>query len=72
VKGREVPAWAADFDCSSWAAFFLKYIISHPAVTCAIPATHNPRHMQANALAGSGRLPDGPTRKKMVDFMAGL
>ena len=39
VKGRELPPWAADFDCTSWAQFFLKYIIAHPAVTCVIPGT---------------------------------
>ncbi len=66
VKGKELPAWAAEFDCTSWAAFFLKYILAHPTVTCAIPATHNPKHMQANALAGVGKLPDETTRKKMI------
>jgi diketogulonate reductase-like aldo/keto reductase len=69
VKGKELPAWAADFDCTSWAQFFLKYILSHPAVTCAIPATHNPRHMQANASAGFGKLPDRPTVNKMIELL---
>ncbi len=58
VRGRELPAWAADFDCTSWAQFFLKYIIAHPAVTCVIPGTGKVRHMTDNLKAGAGRLPD--------------
>jgi len=69
VRGKELPAWAADFDCRSWAQFFLKYILSHPAVTCVIPATSKPRHMEDNMMAGAGRLPDDATRRKMASFM---
>ena len=69
VKGREVPAWAAQFDCDSWAQFFLKYIIAHPAVTCVIPGTGKVRHMTDNLKAGSGRLPDERTRKRMVELI---
>ena len=69
VKGREVPAWAAQFDCDSWAQFFLKYIIAHPAVTCVIPGTGKVRHMTDNLKAGSGRLPDDRTRKRMVELI---
>ncbi|CAN5785946.1 aldo/keto reductase [soil metagenome] len=65
VQGQELPAWASEFDCSSWAQFFLKYVTSHPAVTCAIPATSNPDHMQDNMGAGMGRLPDEETRLRM-------
>ena len=71
VSGRELPAWAADF-AASWGQFFLKWIISHTAVTCAIPATSKPHHMRDNVEAGFGRLPDPQTRKRMVEFMAGL
>ena len=69
VKGREVPPWAAQFDCDSWAQFFLKYIIAHPAVTCVIPGTGKVRHMTDNLKAGAGRLPDERTRKRMVELV---
>ncbi|HEX8537119.1 MAG TPA: aldo/keto reductase, partial [Cystobacter sp.] len=69
VKGKPLPAWAADFDCTSWAEFFLKYILGHPAVTCPIPATSNPRHLEDNLRAGSGRLPDEKTRVRMVEYL---
>jgi diketogulonate reductase-like aldo/keto reductase len=72
VRGKEVPAWAAEFDCKSWGQFFLKYIISHPAVTCVIPATAKPQHLLDNMMAGAGRLPDKVTRGKMAAFMDGL
>lgn len=69
VKGRELPPWAADFDCGSWAQFFLKYIVSHPAVTCAIPATSKARHAEDNLRAGHGRLPDPAQRVRMARWM---
>jgi aryl-alcohol dehydrogenase-like predicted oxidoreductase len=69
VKGRELPAWAAEFDCDSWAQFFLKYIVSHPAVTCVIPGTGKVRHMTDNLKAGAGRLPDARMRKRMADLL---
>jgi diketogulonate reductase-like aldo/keto reductase len=72
VKGKPLPAWAADFDCTSWAQFSLKYIIGHPAVTCAIPATSNPRHLVDNMTAGMGRLPDERTRRRMRELAASL
>ena len=72
VKGRELPAWAAEFDCTSWAQFFLKYIVAHPAVTCVIPGTGKARHMVDNLKAGSGRLPDERMRKRMVELMQGF
>ena len=72
VRGKEVPAWAAEFDCKSWGQFFLKYIISHPAVTCVIPATAKPQHLLDNMMAGVGRLPDEVTRRKMAAFMDSL
>ena len=69
VKGRELPAWAAEFDCDSWAQFFLKYIVAHPAVTCVIPGTGKLRHINDNLQAGTGRLPDARMRKRMADLI---
>ena len=69
VRGKEVPAWAAEFDCKSWGQFFLKYIIGHPAVTCVIPATSKPHHLVDNMGAGVGKLPDEATRRKMVQYV---
>jgi len=69
VRGKTVPAWAAEFDCTSWAQFFLKYIVSHPALTCAIPATNKPEHMRDNMGAAYGRLPDQLTRQKMASLV---
>ena len=72
VRDIKLPPWAAEFDCTSWAQFFLKYIISHPAVTCAIPATSKPKHLIDNMGAGFGRLPDEATRKRMRDLVDSL
>lgn len=72
VKGRELPAWAAEFDCDSWARFFLKFILAHPAVTCAIPATRNPDYLVDNMGAALGRLPDAAMRRRMVRHMRDL
>ncbi|MBI4189189.1 MAG: aldo/keto reductase [Betaproteobacteria bacterium] len=72
VKGKALPAWAAEFDCDSWAQFFLKYIVAHPAVTCVIPGTGKARHMTDNLKAGSGRLPDERLRKRMVELILGF
>ncbi|TVP45235.1 MAG: aldo/keto reductase [Gemmatimonadales bacterium] len=72
VEGRELPDWAAEFDCHSWSQFFLKYVLGHPAVTCAIPATSNPVHMRDNMAAGYGRLPEDPAiRRRMVEYLEG-
>jgi diketogulonate reductase-like aldo/keto reductase len=68
VKGRPLPPWAAELGIQSWAQYFLKWIVSHPAVTCAIPGTGNPRHMQDNLGAGTGKLPDAEQRKKMAEY----
>jgi len=65
VKGQPLPDWAVEFDCESWGQFFLKYAVSHPAVTCAIPATSKVRHMMDNMGAGFGRLPDAALRRRM-------
>lgn len=72
VKGKPLPAWTAEFDCTSWGQFFLKFIVSQPAVTCAIPATSKLRHLQDNMAAGFGRLPDAALRKRMTDYYASL
>lgn len=71
VRGRDLPGWAAAF-AASWGQFFLKFIISHPAVTCVIPATSNPAHMRDNLEAGFGELPDESTRERMVAFLEEL
>jgi diketogulonate reductase-like aldo/keto reductase len=68
INGKALPFWAMDHDIHNWAQFFLKYIISHPAVTCAIPATSKHSHMQENIGALYGPLPDLATRNKMSDF----
>jgi aryl-alcohol dehydrogenase-like predicted oxidoreductase len=65
IGDRPLPDWAADFDCGSWAQFFLKYIISHPAVTCAIPGTRTEAHVLDNLGAAHGRLPDAALRARM-------
>jgi aryl-alcohol dehydrogenase-like predicted oxidoreductase len=72
VKDRRLPDWAAEFDCTSWAQFFLKFAVSHPAVTCTIPATSKPKHMLDNMAAGHGRLPDAAMRKKMIAYYESL
>jgi len=72
VRGNPLPVWAGDFDCSTWAAFFLKFIVSHPAVTCAIPATSQTPHMLENMGALYGRLPDATTRQKMIRMFEAL
>lgn len=72
VKGKALPDWAAECDCASWGQFFLKFIVSHPGVTCVIPATSKVHHLQDNMGAGFGRLPDSMTRKRMVDYFQSL
>jgi diketogulonate reductase-like aldo/keto reductase len=72
VRSKALPEWAAEFDCKSWAQFFLKWIMAHPAVTCAIPATSNPRHLEDNMQAGYGRLPDANMRKRMAEIISGM
>ncbi len=69
VRGKPLPLWANDIDCKTWAQFFLKFILSHPAVTCAIPATSKVKHLVDNMQAGYGRLPDAATRMKMMRFI---
>jgi diketogulonate reductase-like aldo/keto reductase len=68
VKGKALPPWAAELGIASWAQYFLKWIVSHPAVTCAIPGTGKPEHMKDNLGAGYGTLPDEKTRKRMAQY----
>jgi diketogulonate reductase-like aldo/keto reductase len=68
TSGRELPDWAAEFECESWGQFFLKYILGHPAVTAVIPATSDPEHLVDNMGGGRGRLPDEQTRRRMEDL----
>ena len=69
---RKLPDWAAEIDVSSWSQFFLKYVISHPAVTCAIPGSTKVAHLEDNQAAARGRLPDAQTRSKMEQFWDGM
>ena len=71
VSGKELPGFAKEF-AESWGQFFLKFIISHPAVTCVIPATSKPHHMADNLGAGFGTIPDSSMRKRMADYFASL
>jgi diketogulonate reductase-like aldo/keto reductase len=71
VAGRPLPPWAEEF-ADSWGQFFLKFIVSHPAVTCVIPATSKVRHMVDNAGAGFGPLPDEKSRRRMAEFADSL
>ena len=72
TRDRPLPEWAAELDIGSWAQFFLKWVVSHPAVTCAIPGTGKLRHMQDNLQAARGRLPDAETRERMWELIRRL
>src|SRR5437867_4557173 len=72
VRSKPLPDWAAEFDCRSWAQFFLKWIVANPAVTCAIPATDKARHLEDNMQAGIGRFPDAKMRRRMVEMVSSL
>ena len=72
LRDRQLPEWAADFDCESWAQFSLKYIVGNPDVTCVLAATSNSRHMKDNAAAGTGRLPDPATRRRIEEYLQAL
>jgi diketogulonate reductase-like aldo/keto reductase len=71
-RGHELPALAAELDCTSWAQFFLKFILGHPAVTCIIPATEKPNHMTDNMQANFGRVPDANQRAQMLRIFESL
>jgi aryl-alcohol dehydrogenase-like predicted oxidoreductase len=73
VAGQETPPdWAKEFDAATWAQFFIKYVLGHPAVTVVTPATSQARHMADNIGGGIGRLPDEATRKRMAEFVDAL
>jgi aryl-alcohol dehydrogenase-like predicted oxidoreductase len=67
---RQLPSWGAQFGIASWSQFFLKYVVSHPAITCAIPGSSKLEHLEDNQAAGHGRLPDADARRKMEAFWA--
>jgi diketogulonate reductase-like aldo/keto reductase len=69
LEGQPVPEWAAEFDCTSWAQFSLKYILANPTITCVLTETSNPRHMVENAQTAFGRLPDAAARARMRAFI---
>tara|TARA_B100000315_G_scaffold250544_1_gene283553 strand:+ start:10869 stop:11816 length:948 start_codon:yes stop_codon:yes gene_type:complete len=71
-ENKPLPSWAGEIDCQNWAQFFLKFVVSHLAVTCAIPATTRVDHLRENMAAGRGRLPDAKTRKKMVQYVESI
>jgi diketogulonate reductase-like aldo/keto reductase len=68
VAGKPLPPWAGEIGCTAWSQFFLKFVVSHPAVTCAIPATSNVEHMRENMAALRGPVPDAATRKRMAEY----
>jgi aryl-alcohol dehydrogenase-like predicted oxidoreductase len=72
VQGRKLPDWSSEFDCQSWAQFFLKYIVSHPAITCAIPGMAQVKYVSDNLGAARGRLPEAAMRRKMEQFIDSL
>jgi aryl-alcohol dehydrogenase-like predicted oxidoreductase len=72
TAGRDVPEWAAEFDATTWAQFFLKFCLAHPAVTCITPATSRPVNMIDNLGGGTGRLPDARTVQRMAEYVDAL
>jgi len=72
VRGKPLPPWAAEIGCASWAQFFLKFVVSHPAVTCVIPATAKVKHVQDNLKAGLAPLPDAAQRARMAEYWQSL
>lgn len=67
LRGRALPAWAAALGCAAWSQLLLKFVVSHPAVTCVIPATSNASHVRDNMQAGTGVMPGEPERRRIVD-----
>jgi diketogulonate reductase-like aldo/keto reductase len=72
VRGKPLPPWASEIGIASWAQFFLKWIVGHPAITCAIPGTGKPEHIADNVAAGFGALPDAGQRKRMAEYFDSL
>jgi len=69
VRSKPVPAWAHEIDCATWAQLLLKFVVSHPAVTCAIPATSKVEHLRENMQAGFGRMPDEKQRARIARLL---
>ncbi len=69
LRNRPLPSWAHEIACQSWPQVLLKFVLSHPAVTCVIPGTARPEHMSDNVGAGFGRMPDGALRVRMIDSL---
>jgi aryl-alcohol dehydrogenase-like predicted oxidoreductase len=72
VSGKALPEWAKEIGCATWGQYFLKWILAHPAVTCAIPGTRNPRHVADNIAAAQDPLPDEAMRRRMASHFASL
>jgi aryl-alcohol dehydrogenase-like predicted oxidoreductase len=72
VRGKPLPAWAAEFDAPTWGQFFLKYILASEAVNCVLPGTDKPEYMVDNLSAGRNPLPNAAMRRKMVEFIESL
>lgn len=72
VRSKPLPDWATEFDCRSWAQFFLKWIVANAAIACAIPATNKPHHLEDNMQGGVGRLPDAKMRRRMMELVSSL
>ena len=72
VRAKPLPTWAHDLGCATWAQFFLKWILGHPAVTCIIPGTRRVAHLEDNLAAGRGRAPDAAQRRRMLEHLGSL
>jgi aryl-alcohol dehydrogenase-like predicted oxidoreductase len=72
LRRHPLPGWAAEIGCTTWAQVALKFVVSHPAVTCAIPATSRVDHVRENMAAGRGPMPDAALRQRMADHVARL
>ncbi len=72
VRGKPLPAWAADIDATSWGQIFLKYVLAHPAVTAAIPATGKLHHLEDNLAGARGRLPDAKLKAEIVRVLTSM
>jgi diketogulonate reductase-like aldo/keto reductase len=72
LASKPLPPWTSEFDCHSWPQFLLKWIVAHPAVSCVIPATDKPDHLEDNMMGGVGRLPDAKTRQRMASLFVGF
>jgi len=72
LQRHPLPAWAKEIDCTTWAQVVLKYIVTHPAITCAIPATSQPTHVRENMAAATGRMLDEAQRQRIAQHIARL